>query len=85
MKPYTHHFKPFTSARVAGIRLNRELGLQESRAALIAKKTRKKSTTSTSTSTSTTKKKKYKLNPQTRAALAAASPEVRAMFEGMTE
>lgn len=83
MKPYTHHFKPFTSARVAGIRLNRELGLQESRAALIAKKTRKKSTTSTSTST--TKKKKYKLNPQTRAALAAASPEVRAMFEGMTE
>lgn len=81
MKPYTHHFKPFHADRVAGIRLNRELGVQEARAALISKKSGKKKS-----GTQTKKKsKKYHLTPQMRANIEAADPEVRDFLLGLSE
>jgi len=79
MKPYTHHFRPFTIDRIPGIRLNRELGLQEARDNLINKKSKKKS----GAKTTKTKKKKYTLTSKSKAALESATPEVRAMFEGL--
>lgn len=78
MKPYTHHFKPFTIDRIPGIRLNRELGLQEARDSLIKKKTKR---TSSGTKSPRKSKKKLVMTPKARAAYDAASPEVQAMFK----